>query len=62
MPNHKSKVASIVLSALAEKPRTMKELETLTGKRQRTIHLAFRSIGNILTVQAGKQTTYELSK
>ena len=61
MPNHKSKVPSIVLLALAEKPRTMKELETLTGKRPHTIQLAFRVIGKVLTVHAGKLTTYELA-
>ncbi len=60
--NHRSTVPALVLSALAEKPRTMKELETITGKCPRTIHLAFRILGNVLTVQAGKTITYELAR
>jgi len=60
--NHSSQVPAQVFSALAEKPHTMKELEALTGKRPRTIHLAFRSIGKVLTIQAGKHISYELRK
>lgn len=62
MPNHKSTVPKMVLSALAEKPHTMKELEKLTGKRPRTIQLAFRVIGKVITIQAGKNVSYELAK
>lgn len=59
--NRKSKVPEVIVSALAEKPRTMKELEEITHCRQRTIHKAMRKL-DILRVQAGKLMTYELKK